>query len=315
MIYNDEIINEKGIQLKKLLGNHYNIVRIKNSKDIADYMTTISKSLYPSNENTIMNIYKYSMNEDESMINDLSFNYKLVEEYITAVKNKLITECNTILNDLQNKKEKLEMIKYNKIENTIAAIKKNDKDTKIEIDTLVRINQLPSEIKNLVSEYAMTNDLKIILFKSKYDDMGVHNIMMKMNMKYLNNCLKQNVLNKKILYNKIHKLTNDRLNDLFEEYNFTRYNCIDYTNPKTVKIATFLKELDDMYNLICMLNTMMNNKYRKTQHYFKEYLLKCYHNCLYISNKSIENSITKRKNNKLQKQNKNNNKNNTISII
>jgi hypothetical protein len=298
---NDEQLNDVGIQLKRLLRNDYNNVRIKNATDIEDYMLIVSKSLYPTNEETVKNIYRYSEKGDEPCINDLKVNYKLTENYLQAFKIKMMNECDKLINEAKVKQVKLTKMENKKIEDTIVVINKNEKDTKIETEYLNRISILPDEIIQLIGSFTLTNDMRLKLIKSKYDSI-LNNIMMKLNVQNLNKFMQQYVKLNNKLFIKISKSTSGKLDDLMKEYNFSRYKCIiDYSARKTTKITNFITELEDKYKFIYLLQNMMNNKYKHTDNYLKEHLIHCYHTCIYISNKLIENSVKKRN---VRKQNK-----------
>jgi len=290
---NDEDLNSVGIQLKRLLRNDYNNIRIKNATDIEDYMLMVSKSLYPTNEKTIKNIYTYSENGNEPCINDLKVNYKLTTEYLQAFKTKMMNECDKLIHEAKVKQVKLKKMENKKIEDTIAVINKSESETKIETDCLYKISTLPDEIIGLIGSFTLTNDIRLKLLKSKYDSI-LNNIMMKLNVKTLNKFIEQYVKMNNGLFQKIDEITNGNLDDLFKEYQFSRYKRIHYSTRKSRKITNIITELEDKYKFIYLLQNMTNSRYINTQNYFKDHLIHCYQTCIYISNKSIENSVKKR---------------------
>lgn len=299
---NDEQLDAVGIQLKHLLRNDFNNDRIKNATDIEDYMKKVSKSLYPKNEETIKNIYRYSEKGDEPCINDLNVNYNLTEKYLQAFKTKMMNECETLIQEVNVKQIKLKNIEKQKIEHTIIAIINNEKETKIETEHLNKISTLPDEIIRLIASFTITNDMRLKLIKSKYDSI-LKDILMKMNVQTLNKCIEQcRIMNNKVFKN-INKITNGKLENLFKEYQFSTYKRVDYSTRKTIKITDLITELFDKYKLINLLQNMLNNHYRNTQNYLKHNLINCYHTCIYISKKCIENSVKARVNRKQNKLN------------
>jgi hypothetical protein len=205
----------------------------------------------------------------------------------------MMNECDKLIHEAKVKQVKLKKMENKKIEDTIAVINKSESETKIETDCLYKISTLPDEIIGLIGSFTLTNDIRLKLLKSKYDSI-LNNIMMKLNVKTLNKFIEQYVKMNNGLFQKIDKITNGNLDDLFKEYQFSRYKRIDYSTRKSRKITKIITELEDKYKFIYLLQNMTNSRYINTQNYFKDHLIHCYQTCIYISNKSIENSVKKR---------------------
>jgi hypothetical protein len=292
-------LNAIGIQLKHLLRNDTNNCRIKHAVDIEDYMKNVSRSLYPTNEKTIKQIYKHSEKHDERLITDLGVNYTLTEEYLQAFKKKMMDECDKLIHEVKVKKNKLKIMETAKINSTITLINNDERDKKIETECLKKISTLPDEIIRLISSFVLTNEVRLILIKTKYDN-TLNNIMMKMNRGTLIRCIQQYVKNNNKLFKSIdcNGSKDGTLDNILKEYHFSRYRGdLDYSRRKTEQITKFITELEEMDKFIKLLQNIMDNRYKsnnETIDYLKQRLIRNYHTCIYISNKSIENAKNKR---------------------
>jgi hypothetical protein len=278
-----------------------NNTRIKDSNDIDDFIKITQRSLYRSDEDTMINIYNHSDDNDnnESSINDLNLNYSLTEQYLHTFKSVMNNEVNKLIKNLLIKKEKLKEIEEKKFQNKIVKIQQNYKETKIETEYLTKISILPTDIIRLIESYMLTPEIRLILIKQKYDN-DMFNIINKMNVKTLNTIIRNPSNERRRIYTYLRMQEPIQyFKELINEYNI-RDNYIRISIKKPFKIKHIIDNMNNHYNLLKLLQN--TNKYNNVCREITTYLIKCYNTCIYVSNRSVENSLNKRKERKLNRQ-------------
>jgi len=289
------VLSKTTLHLSNLLRNDMRVGRIKHFLDIETFIKPIPRSLYPRNEHSILDIYKYSSKDNQSDINDLITNYHLAADYLLTFKEIVDNECNKLIKNALEKQEKIQVMQKMKIKNKYLRKKTSEKETQIENDCLKRIMFLPEDVIQLISSYAITPTIRIELIKSKYDNVLFDNLN-KMNLKMLNIFLKKYIeMNKKCrrdLSRKFINQDNTHILDLLDEYNITLSDKVDYSLKKTLKINYIIDGLKDKYDAIELL---FNMKKIKIPNHLLKNLIHCYHSCLYVSNKVAEQKVIKKK--------------------
>jgi hypothetical protein len=297
--FKKSLLNKTGIKLTNLLRSDMNSIRIKNSSDIEDFIKLTQRSLYPSYEKTKIDIYNFTDNND-SIISDLSLNYDLTEKYLHTFKSVMNNELNKIFKNVVIKKMKLKKIEEQKFQKKIETIKQNDKETKIERECLNKISILPNDIIRLIESYTLTPRLRLILIKQKYDNV-MFNIIKKMNVKELNKFInKTHDMRKRIYIYLCHNERSKNMTELLKEYDIFGNFFISTSITKTLKIKKILDNMDNHYKFLTLLQNM--NKYSEICEKIIEHLIKCYNTYIYISNRTTEQNIIKRNQQKLNRQ-------------
>jgi hypothetical protein len=293
-------LDKTGLKLKKLLFTDMNTTRIKDSKDIDCFIRITKRSLYPSNEESVLNIYKYSNDDDNTnnKINDLKENYNLTEKYLLAFKSVMNNELNKLLQEVNTKQETLKEMEEMKFQKKIKKILQQDKDTKTEAECLKRISMLPNDIIMLIESYALTPELRLTLIKQKYDT-DMFNILNKMNVKSLNTFINQsnNIRTRKYTYLCIQQPM-DYFDTLLTEFNI-KNNRVCVLGKKSSKIKSIVDDLSNYYNLLELLKN--TNKYSNVCRNITQNLIQTYNTYIYISNRTIELNIIKNNKRKIQR--------------
>jgi len=294
------LLNKTGIKLTNLLRADMNSIRIKGSSDIDDFIKLTQRSLYPSIEETKINIYKFT-DDNDRIINDLSLNYSLNEKYLHTFKTVMNNELNKIIKNLVIKQVKLKEIEEKKFQNKIETIIQNDKDTKIETEYLHKISTLPTDIIRLIESFMLTPSLRLILIKQKYDN-EMFNIINKMNAKTLNTFINRpgNIRRRLHIYLQKQKFPTKYAYELIKEYNIGDYYHINTSNKKSIKIKNIIDEMNNKHNLLKLLQNM--NKYSELCEKITEHLIQCYNTYIYVSIRTTEKNIIKRNEEKLNRQ-------------
>ena len=294
------LLNKTGIKLTNLLRADMNSIKIKNSSDIEDFIKVTQRSLYQSYEKTKIDIYNFT-DDNDSIINDLTLNYKLNEKYLHTFKTVMNNELNKIIKNLVIKQEKLKEIEEKKFQKKIETIIQNDKDTKIETEYLNKISILPNDIIRLIESYMLTPNMKLLLIKQKYDN-EMFNIIKKMNVKELNKFInKTHNMRKKIYIYLCHNEPSKNIPELLKEYDIFGNFFISTSINKTIKIKKILDNMDNHYKLLTLLQNM--NKYSEICEKIIEHLIKCYNTYIYASNRANERNILKNNQEKVNRQN------------
>lgn len=295
------LLNKTGIKLKNLLLTDMNNTRIKDSNDIDDFIKITQRSLYRSDEETMINIYNHSDYNDnnEISIHDLNQNYSLIEKYLHNFKCVMNNEVNKLIKNVLIKQEKLKEIEEKKIQNKIVKIQQNYKETKIETEYLIKISILPTDIIRLIESYILTPEIRLILIKQKYDN-KLFNIINKMNVKALNTFIRDpgNVRRRMYTYLRMQE-PRQYFYELINEYN-TRDNYIRISIKKPFKIKSIIDNMNNYYKLLILLQN--TNKYNNVCREITTYLIKCYNTCIYVSNRKTEQNIIKINERKLNRQ-------------
>ena len=281
-------LDKTGLKLKHLLITDMNGKRIKCSKDIEDFIKITQMSLYPSDEETMIDIYNFSNDNDnnDSIINDLKQNYYLTEKYLLTFKSIMNNEVNKLIKNLVIKKETLNEVEEKKLNNKIVKIKQNDKDTKLEGEILNRVSILPSDIINLIRGFVLTHEIRLLLIKQKYDN-DIFNIINKMNATVLNKFINRPGNVRRDINRYLTQQSQSKyFSELIKEYNIRGHLYINLSLKKPIKIKYLIDEMNNKYNLFKLLNNM--NKYNDVCNKIIEHLIKCYNTYIYISNRTTE---------------------------
>jgi len=295
------LLNKTGIKLKKLLFTDMNSIRIKDSSDIDDFIKITQRALYRSDEDTMINIYNHSDDNEnnESNINDLNQNYSLIEKYLHNFKSVMNNEVNKIIKNLLIKQEKLKELEEKKFQNKIVKIQQNYKETKIETEYLNKISILPTDIIRLIESYMLTPEIRLILIKQKYDN-EMFNIINKMNVKTLNTIIRNPSNERRRIYTYLRiQEPIQYFKDLIYEYNI-RESYVRISIKKPFKIKHIIDNMNNHYNLLKLLQN--TNKYNNVCREITIYLIKCYNTYIYVSNRKIEQNIIKINERKLNRQ-------------
>jgi len=294
------LLNKTGVKIKNLLRADMNSIRIKGSNDIDDFIKLTQRSLYPSIEQTKINIYKFT-DDNDSIINDLRLNYSLNEKYLHTFKSVMNNELNKIIKNLVIKQEKLKEIEEQKFQNKIETIKQNDKETKIERECLNKISILPNDIIRLIESYMLRPNMRLLLIKQKYDN-EMFNIIKKMNVKELNKFInKTHNMRKSIYIYLCHQQPIKNITELLKEYDIFCNFFISSSIKKSLKIKNILDNMNNHYKFLTFLQNM--NKYSEICEKIIEHLIKCYNTYIYASNRANERNISKNNQEKLNRQN------------
>lgn len=134
--------------------------------DISCYYKYKLKQLDVLHESARINEYIYVASEtDDAIPHDLIKWYTMTENYVVKLQEEVTKILTAKKNQIKQKRIAVAELISKKHKNSASLKTKHKTDQQREIQTLQRMNKLPSDIVRYISEFALTPDLRLALYR------------------------------------------------------------------------------------------------------------------------------------------------------
>jgi len=161
MLNNLQTLDTLVAQMKKKQPDTYSILA-----DVASYYKYKLQRLDAVNESARINEYIYASAEtDDSIPYNLIEWYTMTETYINKLQEEIAKILTIKKNQIKEKRSVVAALISKKHKNRASRQVRHQTEQQLELQTLQRMNQLPTDIVRYISEFALTPNLQLALYR------------------------------------------------------------------------------------------------------------------------------------------------------
>jgi hypothetical protein len=283
-----EIFTEQ-TRVLKLIHNNNSVGRIRDMNDIKSYFNDICKAILPVNDNAKNLKVLHNYEDDTDEIHLLCcYNQSIL--YLNSLKE----HCDNLINNATiNMQDKMNTVRRNiNIRNDLIKTKKieDEKNTIIEKQALANISKMPDDIIRLIAGYAITTNIKYILYNS-IDYNNLFSLLNSMKADVLRQLVNKILHKNGTLLRKMNRIEYNNMNKCGDLSIINRYKQFARSTSKFTIIVQYMEFMKRYDKAICSIGCFHGVK--KLQRFIN----RTYQTILYVSHNYNKSTIRQNKKN------------------